>query len=57
MIVLSSNDGCVVARSKEVKELGIPMGAPAFNTTRFFGNIMLKFYPQTLHYMAICPIE
>jgi DNA polymerase V len=26
--VLSNNDGCVVARSTEVKKLGIPMGAP-----------------------------
>lgn len=30
VVVLSSNDGCVVARSKEVKELGIPMGVPYF---------------------------
>ena len=30
MGVLSSNDGCFVARSQEVKDLGIPMGAPAF---------------------------
>ncbi len=30
MVVLSSNDGCVVARSNEAKSLGIPMGAPAF---------------------------
>ena len=28
--VLSNNDGCVVARSQEVKALGIPMGAPYF---------------------------
>lgn len=28
--VLSSNDGCVVARSQEVKDLGIPMGIPYF---------------------------
>lgn len=28
--VLSSNDGCIVARSEEVKNLGIPMGAPLF---------------------------
>ena len=30
IVVLSSNDGCVVARSQEAKKLGIPMGAPAF---------------------------
>ena len=26
--VLSNNDGCIVARSNELKSLGIPMGAP-----------------------------
>src|SRR5512135_1335493 len=30
VVVLSSNDGCIVARSNEAKALGIPMGAPAF---------------------------
>ena len=30
IIVLSNNDGCVVARSPEVKALGIPMGIPVF---------------------------
>jgi len=30
LIVLSSNDGCVIARSQEAKDLGISMGAPFF---------------------------
>ncbi|MBT4485426.1 MAG: SOS mutagenesis and repair protein UmuC, partial [Candidatus Latescibacteria bacterium] len=30
VVVLSNNDGCVVARSNEAKTLGIPMGIPAF---------------------------
>lgn len=30
VVVLSSGDGCFVARSNEAKALGIPMGAPAF---------------------------
>lgn len=30
VVVLSNNDGCIVARSREAKELGIPMGAPLF---------------------------
>jgi DNA polymerase V len=30
IVVLSNNDGCVIARSNEAKDLGIPMGAPAF---------------------------
>ena len=28
--VLSNNDGCLIARSNELKEAGIPMGAPYF---------------------------
>ncbi len=28
VVVLSNNDGCVIARSREAKALGIPMGAP-----------------------------
>ena len=28
--VLSNNDGCIIARSNEVKALGIPMGVPLF---------------------------
>jgi DNA polymerase V len=48
--VLSSNDGCIVARSEEVKDIGIPMGAPLFkvkdmikdnNVTVLSGNITL----------------
>jgi DNA polymerase V len=30
VVVLSNNDGCVIARSEEAKEIGIEMGAPAF---------------------------
>lgn len=30
VVVLSSNDGCMVARSNEAKALGLPMAAPAF---------------------------
>ena len=30
VVVLSNNDGCVIARSQEVKDLGIPMGIPVF---------------------------
>ncbi len=30
MVVLSNNDGCVVARSNESKKMGVKMGQPAF---------------------------
>lgn len=35
-MVLSNNDGCVIARSNEAKALGIPMGAPAFKFQKVF---------------------
>lgn len=50
VIVLSSNDGCAVARSNEAKALGIKMGAPFFkirhlveahNVAVFSGNMAL----------------
>ena len=30
IVILSNNDGCIVARSNEAKSLGIPMGIPVF---------------------------
>lgn len=30
VVVLSNNDGCVIARSNEAKAFGIPMGAPTY---------------------------
>src|SRR5438270_75381 len=34
VLVLSNNDGCAIARSAEVKALGIKMGDPAFHEVR-----------------------
>jgi len=36
VVVLSNNDGCVIARSNEAKALGVPMGAPAFEYKYLF---------------------
>lgn len=50
VLVLSNNDGCVISRSNEVKELGIAMGTPFFkiqkeierhNITVFSSNYVL----------------
>ena len=30
VVVLSNNDGCIVSRSNEAKEMAIPMGMPFF---------------------------
>jgi DNA polymerase V len=35
LVVLSNNDGCIVARSAEAKALGIPMGAPIHQYREF----------------------
>lgn len=43
LVVLSNNDGIVIARSEETKALGIPMGAPVFqvrNLLREHGVLM-----------------
>ncbi|SMO77858.1 Y-family DNA polymerase [Gracilimonas mengyeensis] len=36
IVILSNNDGCVIARSEEAKALEIPMGAPAFKYQNYF---------------------
>lgn len=42
--VLSNNDGCVIARSQEVKDLGIPMGIPAFKNEYLFKKHNIKLF-------------
>lgn len=36
IVILSNNDGCIIARSNEAKALGIPMGAPYFQWRKHF---------------------
>lgn len=38
VVVLSNNDGCVVARSPEVKEMGVKMGTPYFQVRELPGG-------------------
>ncbi len=44
VVVLSNNDGCVIARSNEAKALGIPMGAPAFEFKKLFEDNKVHVY-------------
>jgi len=44
VVVLSNNDGCVIARSNEAKALGIPMGAPAFEYESLFIKNQVKVF-------------
>ncbi|WP_341325882.1 Y-family DNA polymerase [Methylotuvimicrobium sp. KM2] len=42
--VLSNNDGCVVARSAEVKKLGIKMGVPLFQIQQLVNQHQIKLF-------------
>ncbi len=44
VVVLSNNDGCVIARSNEAKALGIPMGAPAFEYEKLFEQHQVQVF-------------
>ena len=44
VVVLSNNDGCVIARSEEAKALGIPMGLPFFRLREQFPDPSLEIY-------------
>lgn len=44
VVVLSNNDGCVIARSNEAKELGVPMGAPFFEYESMFKEKNVKVF-------------
>ena len=49
--VLSNNDGCIVARSQEVKDLGVKMGVPVFQIKELIHrhNIQLLSSNYTLY--------
>ena len=44
VVVLSNNDGCVIARSQEAKQLGIAMGAPAFQCRALFRKESIQVF-------------
>ncbi|NLA52008.1 MAG: translesion error-prone DNA polymerase V subunit UmuC [Alcaligenaceae bacterium] len=44
VIVLSNNDGCVVARSKEAKEIGIPIATPFFKIKPLIKRHRVSFF-------------
>nr|QTX14397.1 Error-prone, lesion bypass DNA polymerase V (UmuC) [Klebsiella pneumoniae] len=48
VVVLSNNDGCVIARSAEAKLLGIKMGTPGSSSKRrSFLKKIVRFFPAT----------
>jgi DNA polymerase V len=50
-VVLSNNNGCVIARSTEAKALGVPFGAPYFKikNTPGFQKIQIRSANFTLY--------
>jgi DNA polymerase V len=44
VMVLSNNDGCVVARSKEVKDLGVKMGVPVFQVQQLINQHQIQLF-------------
>ena len=38
VIVLSNNDGCIISRSNEAKQLGLKMGEPVFKAKEIINN-------------------
>lgn len=44
VVVLSNNDGCVVARSQEVKAMGIPMGIPYYQVAKKLTAANVRVY-------------
>ena len=44
VMVLSNNDGCVVARSKEVKDLGVKMGVPVFQVQQLINQHQIHLF-------------
>lgn len=43
-VVLSNNDGCIIARSQEVKDLGIQMGTPIFKIKELVEKEKINVY-------------
>ncbi len=44
VVVLSNNDGCVISRSKEAKEIGIRMGEPYFKVKELAKKYNVKVF-------------
>ncbi len=44
VVVLSNNDGCIISRSKEAKNLGIKMGEPAFKRKEYFEENKIEVF-------------
>jgi len=53
VVVLSNNDGCVIARSNEAKDLGIRMGDPFFKIETQLRRAGVAVFSRTIRFMGI----
>ncbi len=44
VVVLSNNDGCIIARSEEAKKLGLQMAEPAFTKSKFLKENKVQIF-------------
>ena len=44
VVILSNNDGCVISRSNEAKDVGVPMGAPEFKIRELLKEKSVKVF-------------
>lgn len=52
IVVLSNNDGCVISRSQEAKDIGIPMGAPAHQYQKMFDKNRIEVFSSNYQLYA-----
>lgn len=50
--VLSNNDGCIVARSQEVKDLGVKMGTPVFQIEKLIKKHRIQLFSSNFSLYA-----
>ncbi len=50
--MLSNNDGCVISRSQEAKDIGIPMGAPAHQYQKMFDKNRVEVFSSNYQLYA-----
>ena len=50
--MLSNNDGCVISRSQEAKDIGVPMGAPAHQYQKMFDKNRVEVFSSNYQLYA-----
>ncbi|MCM0341071.1 hypothetical protein J8K86_04605 [Bacteroides fragilis] len=55
IVVLSNNNGCVIARSNEAKAQGIKWGFRHIRLKMIFRNMVYLSFHRTIRYMPTCP--